>query len=443
VLAAGALVPAAAGEVTVRPEPLDEPLANPFKGFCPYAATFHQSPAIPQTLFYDDVTWRKLEPRERGKIDWSALEGDWERHVRLGRRAGFRLKCADPWTDDEVDVPDWLVAAGVRVRPYRIDGGKGKAPDWDSPAFLREHDRLIASLGRRYNKDPRVAWIDVGSYGIWGEWHVWRNEHLAARRESKKRILDAYLKAFPDKPLVIAFDDRFATGYLASKGGGVRNDNLGRPDENAWYLEAMNAVSKTILGEQFKRGIVTGEFGNSERGAREALTARFDQNMRFVERTHWSFIGPAGGSLPVAKGELLSRAKALHMKLGYRFRFKEVRHPGAAKRGFTLNLRATVVNDGVAPFYFGWKPAVVFIDSGGRVRAEVALGDPAWDPGAWLPGERELALGVKVPRTLPAGRYSLGFGIIDPATKRPGIRLAQKGRLPSGWYPIAGVRVTR
>lgn len=36
---------------------------------------------------------------------------------------------------------------------------------------MAEHKRFIAALGQRYDGNPLIAGLDIGSYGHWGEWH--------------------------------------------------------------------------------------------------------------------------------------------------------------------------------------------------------------------------------------------------------------------------------
>ena len=84
-----------------------------------------------------------------------------------------------------------------------------------------------------------MAWIDIGSYGFWGEWHVWLNPSLSAKQASKQSILEDYFEAFPTKKMVIPFDDDFATKYVTDHGGGIRNDCVGQEDSNNWYLTSL------------------------------------------------------------------------------------------------------------------------------------------------------------------------------------------------------------
>ncbi len=423
--------------------PMDDPLPNPYKGIAPYADTFYAAPAVPQSLFYDDVTWRRMEPDAAEAFRWHALEDDWEPHLALGRRVGFRFKVADPWSGDEVDVPSWLVDRGVALREYEIDGGTGEAPDWDDPIFLGEHDRVIAALGERYNGDPRVAWVDVGTYGIWGEWHVYRNPHLAGSEATKQRILDAYLHAFPDTRLVIPFDDDFATAYMAERGHGIRNDCLGPLDANAWYTESLDRISPQLVPEQYKRGIIGGEFCGGTEGALESMADRFDATLAFIEATHWTFVGPAGAILLEAEGGLLVKAQALHKQLGYRFRVATVEYSSPVTAGAEFAVAAAVVNEGSAPFYHPWEAVVSLVNEAGESVLEVAPDGAAWDPRNWLPGTRIVTTSVGVPHasTLLPGEYTLALSIRSPDAAEAPLFLAMEGRDDAGRYRIGPVVV--
>ncbi|MBT5709804.1 DUF4832 domain-containing protein, partial [Candidatus Poribacteria bacterium] len=423
--------------------PLADPLPNPYKGIAPYADTFYPNPAVPQSLFYDDVTWRRLEPGAPGAFDWDALEDDWAPHLAIGRRVGFRFKIADPWSGDAVDVPSWLVDQGVTLRDYEIDGGTGKAPDWDDATFLEEHDRVLAALGERYNGDPRVAWVDVGTYGIWGEWHVYRNPHLAGSEATKQRILDAYLRAFPDTRLVIPFDDDFATAYMAERGHGIRNDCLGPLDANDWYTESLDRVSTQIIPEQYKQAIIGGEFCGGTGGVLDSMAKRFDETLAFVQATHWSFVGPAGAVLLRAEGELLTKARSLHKSLGYRFRVATVQYTSPVAAGEELAVSAVVVNEGSAPFYHPWEVVVGLVDDAGETVFEVAPDAPTWDPRNWTPGAHALATVVRLPDAvvLASGEYTLTLSIRNPDSGEAPLFLAMEGRDDRGRYRIGPVGI--
>jgi len=224
---------------TVTLEEIDDVLPNPFKGFAPWIG--ENNPVFQTRLQEKTFTWKQLEPT-RGNYDWNYFERFWGNIAQTGKRVGFRITAALPGEVGHVDIPDWLVQMGVALRPYEIDNQSGMAPDWDDPNFLQAHHDLLMALGQRCNDDPRIAWIDIGSYGFWGEWHVYLNDSLAATDASKQAIIDDYLEAFPDKMKVIPFDDDFGTEYATNHGCGIRNDCLGTEASNDWYLESLNRL---------------------------------------------------------------------------------------------------------------------------------------------------------------------------------------------------------
>ena len=70
-------------------------------------------------------------------------------------------------------------------------------PDYADPIYLAKHGAFIAAMGKRYDGTPGVEFLDIGSYGIWGEWHSTHPAPVAVR----KQIVDMYLQAFPKTPL--------------------------------------------------------------------------------------------------------------------------------------------------------------------------------------------------------------------------------------------------
>ncbi len=57
----------------------------------------------------------------------------------------------------------------------------------------------------------------------------------------------------------------------------------------------------------------------------------------------------------------------------------------------------------------------------------------------WLPGTRNSELSLKVPARVSKGRYQLAFGVVDPNSQVPVVRLAIEGRDAEGWYPLSRV----
>ncbi len=419
---------------SVQLEEIDDVVPNPFKGFAPWIGD--ENPIYETKLQQATFAWSELEPRQ-GVYNWARLEKDWGNVAVTGKRVGFRIAAAIPGSG-EIHTPQWLIDQGVKMRRYSIDGHSGLAPDWDDPKFLAAHHNFIMALGARYDKDPRVAWIDIGSYGFWGEWHVWLNESLSATQATKQKILEDYFTAFPTKPKVIAFDDDFATKYVTDHGGGIRNDCLGTKESNDWYLESLNHIDPTMNDRVWKTAIITGEFCGSNRGAIEGTTERFDLNFEFIKKTHWSFIGSAGGAIEPQSAKHKRDLDKLHKTLGYRFVLREVSFEKNIHKGDTLKLAIKVENKGVAPFYFPWPVVIYFVASDGSVKWEQITDANITK---WLPGLHIVAFDIPVSESLSSGIYDLKIAIPDPDFKITGILFANKGRDEFGRFLLGRLQV--
>ena len=415
---------------TVQLEEIDEVLPNPFKGFAPWIGG--SNPVYEAKLQEATYGWRDLEP-QKGSYKWSVLEKNWGNIAVTGKRVGFRIAAEIPGSGQD-DVPQWLIDEGVAMRPYSIDGEMGLLPDWDDPKFLAAHHDFIMALGNRYDQDSRVAWIDIGSYGFWGEWHVWLNDSLAAKQSSKQAILEDYFAAFPTKSKVIAFDDDFATKYVTDHGGGIRNDCLGTQDANDWYLESLNGIDPTMNDQIWKRAFITGEFCGAEQGAIEGTTTRFDLNFEFIKQTHWSFIGPAGGAIEPQNDQHKQNLDELFKTLGYRFVLREVTHEAESAAGAKLDVSIKVENKGVAPFYFDWPLVISLANEQDSLIFQKSLDV---DIRQWLPGLNTNEVQVALPSTLAVGEYQVKLAINDPMKDKPGVMFANTGKDDSGKYLVS------
>ncbi len=422
------------GPESVELVEIDDVLPNPFKGFAPWIGD--SNPAYETKLQQATFAWSELEP-QKGLYSWSRLERNWGNVAQTGRRVGFRVAAAIPGSG-EVHTPQWLIDEGVAMRPYSIDGHDGLAPDWDDPKFLAAHHDFILALGARYDSDPRVAWIDIGSYGFWGEWHVYLNPQLAASQATKQAILEDYFQAFPTKPKVIAFDDDFATKYVTDRGGGIRNDCLGTVESNNWYLESLNGIDPNLNANVWKTAIITGEFCGSDFGAEEGTTARFQLNLNFIKQTHWSFIGSAGGAIAPMSDEHRRNLDLLHKTLGYRFVLRSFGHEKSVDKGTTQQITIDVENKGFAPFYFDWPLVLYLIGESGNVALQSNLNV---DIRQWLPGVYSVETSIQIPANIASGDYDMRLAILDPLTDAPGVMFANEGRDSSGRYLVSRIKI--
>ena len=101
--------------------------------------------------------------------------------------------------------PDWLGDVGCTIlHDTTSSGPQIWAPDLDDPVCFEKHRVLITTLGNRYDHDPRLSSVDIGSVGLWGEWHfLGTDPHIdIPSLDTEKAIVDLYQSVFPSGALL-------------------------------------------------------------------------------------------------------------------------------------------------------------------------------------------------------------------------------------------------
>jgi hypothetical protein len=418
--------PAAADDVVIRPQPKPGALDNPLKGWCPYtnAGEIYQ----PYSMVFQYVSWRELEPVE-GEFRFEEWEKTWNIERAKGKHVIFRVYVDYPSLPS--GLPEWLRRAGVKVTAYSDHGG-GHSPDYNDPRMVAGMERLITALGKRYNKHPRIAFVQLGLLGFWGEWHTWPQEHLYASPETERRIIDAYKASFPDKSLLV----RYARGYAGEQPWiGFHDDMFPQDTDNGKDWSFLAGLRRARRTENWKVAVVGGEMEPSK--ARHWVGERFEATQTMLERSHFTWIGPYGPALERPNDATFRmRSEALVRRMGYDFQITELVHPAEMKtrQPATLVLKAT--NLGMAPFYYPWSVEWALLDSSGAL---VNLRKTDWDIRQWKPGA--FTENVTLTWDAPPGVYRLGLGIRDPWRDRPAIHFANDLPVVNGWTILSVIRM--
>ncbi|MGN0996302.1 MAG: DUF4832 domain-containing protein [Candidatus Ventricola sp.] len=424
-LCALAWLPALAGAaaISVSYVPYGGELVNPLIGNVAWADgdAGHEQPF---TLVYANLTWAELEPEE-GRLDFASFEerNHFDRWRAEGKRLILRFVMDVPTKRRHADIPDWLMdrAGGAY---YSCPYGRGYCPDYAQEALIEAHARVIRALGQRYDGDPFVAYVELGSLGHWGEWHVHSKAGKMPGEPVRDRYAQAYRDAFTQTPLMMRRPFRFA----AQNGIGLYNDAAGQPEETQTWLDwiahggAYDVTGETDalapMPDAWMTAPVGGELTTSIKKTAH-LRAALEQTISLFERSHASWIGP-GSFVDIARGgEDQAALDRLMQRIGYRLRISGATIDTDAH---TLTLEWT--NDGVAPFYHDWKPCVRFTEADGTQHI-LALNMRLIDV---VPGET-----VSVQTALPAVSCKVEVGILDPLNDMPGVTLAMCTPQEDGW----------
>jgi Domain of unknown function (DUF4832)/Beta-galactosidase len=426
---------AGSSQVVIVPVETDDTLVNPGRGF---ATTHcfnedildrrHPRSSLVQFRWY----WNELEPEE-GKIDFAMIDGMLEKARANGQKLNFRVMCQN----GKPGVPEWVQKAGAKGQSY--PDGTNWQPYYDDVVFLEKHENLIKALAGRYDGHPDIDHIDIGTVGRWGEWHTSGTGMEMPSDETRRRIVDIYLKSFSKTPLIMLIGGEEGLRYAVSEGCGWRADCLG---DMGGFNENWNHMD-----DFYQQALDEAGANQSWRGApvvfETCWTIQFwhdkgwdlDHILSEALRWHVTVLNNGSESIPE---DWLPRVLEFEKKMGYRFVLKRLSHPSQVKAGGNFLYEMDWENKGVAPCYLNHPVAFEFrsVENG-----ESRIVDTGMDITGWLPGPVPLQSSITVPRDLPAGDYELGIAMLDPHSGKPGIRLAVAGRAEDGWYRLSRVQV--
>jgi hypothetical protein len=412
--------------VTLRPADDGRALVNPGMGW-----TLHFYSNIPQnygsrlepsdalawfpgcSTVYLRIPWAYLEPEE-GVFNWAALDTPAQRWLSRGCQVAFRVTCSESWL--RFATPEWVKQAGAKGVFWNYGKGLSEQgalwdPDFVDPIFLAKLEKFLKAMAARYDGRTEVAFIDIGTYGLWGEGHTGASSCVpqAKMDEDVRRHIDLHVNCFPRSLLCISDDVSGPSNrsgayplldYARSKGVTLRDDSiLVQPPPNSWYhadqAQRCWPTLPVILEHE--------HYGSSVQ--RKAWDPEL--LLKSVEEYHASFM-----SIHWWPQELLEKNREvigrINRRLGYRIQMRELTMPRAAKVGEWFDVSWTWANAGVAPCYNGGFPALTLKDDRGGLVA--VLADESFNV-------RQLPVGAPDAAAAVAHCSRFRAGWIAPATK--------------------------
>jgi hypothetical protein len=416
----------------------EESFANPGQGWMTMRRLPDGPGRFPYSVAYFRLNWEDLEPTE-GQCNWRLVDEALEAWAKRDARIAFRIMTTNAHSKGYYCSPKWLFDAGCKSYDY-VEGGADIAaggarikriePDYGDPLYLEKHGQFIKALAERYDGNPQIEFLDIGSYGIWGEWHTKHPQPWPVR----KQIIDLYLNGFRKTQLASMSDDAEALTYALAHGTGFRRDGVGSPWHEANWIGSKKYAQVQGFADQWQRAPVVFEWY----GPYGYLLERgwsFDRALEFMAANHVTLINDNVGKVPA---EQMPKLEQIGRRAGYRFVLRELSHPDTAAPGQTLAVRMKWSNVGVGKLYRRYPLVLYLLDSKDAIVCRQAQADV--DPTSWLPGDQTVAVSLRVPVDLQAGQYTLGLALADPAREKPAIRLAIDAPQTDRLYRLSSVR---
>jgi len=437
--------------VEVVPVPYEKALRNPLKGFTTRGIYNHEW----ATLAHTYIPWNMLENHESDGID------------------KIRRVTDSIWGN--------IASRNIKVIPriylhYATDTQKywptDMTPDdYTSEQFQKRVVRLIERLGSLWDADPRVAFIELGIFGKWGEHHSPKPAD-----EIQALVTDAVAKAFKNKLVSVRHNwNTFQTHPF-----GEYWDSWAHYDQ-MWSqgnkIAQLNASEGRYL-KNYIGGETAYDWGNwnIQPGPSPTESVAKTQHRNFVINTlRWLHCTQLRWieNYDTANAEARAGADLVQQVFGYRYILEKVAFSPTITDE-KLHVTLHVKNVGSAPFYYDWPLEVSLLDVNNRSvvwkhiveNADIrewlpgdGWMDPKWSPsGTWAKfhpnknwveeGTPGWAIPPKIYKVsgdfklnVPTGRYILAIAILDPAGGLPSLRFATSQYFKGGRHPVGIVAV--
>jgi hypothetical protein len=329
-------------------------------------------------------------------------------------------------------------AAGLKVLPRFYYADDATTPDAPLDRVLRHIEQLTPLW--RANADV-IAVLHPGFVGAWGEWHSSTNNLTdpAARRQ----IFDALLQALPPDRMTLTRRPSFkkdAYGGPLTAATAFSGTPLSRVGHlNDCFLASADDVGTYQLPGEEQYAVDDSGFVpvGGETCAVNPPRSACPSAMAEMARLHWSFINTSYHQSVIQSWKDGGCFPTITCRLGYRLNLLRHEVPTAARKGNTLNVAVSLVNDGYARPY---NPRTVYLVLAGPERRVFPTNA---DPRRWGAGETvDLCLTANLPADMLAGDYQIGLWMPDSAAALKDIP-TYAIRLSSGatWDAVTGTNL--
>ncbi len=391
------------------------------------------------------------EQCNKDNIFWDVIDRVAEGWIQQGKRVAFRITLNDGWNQC---APLWLKdlgAQGIEYDPitegsadkltyengvptqesmqatYNSFSKEGKlwydsqnkgqlgngrktwVPAYDDPVMLEYYEKFMTALRDRY--DEHIEFIEIGSFGTWGEGHT--NRSLPTKdagfinSTAAKAQLDLHHRVFGDEYTVLAWD------YLGQQWSELRDlaisYGFGATDDS---LQVPGSTEGANVGE-LSSYYMAGNYVGLETHPNTIATQIYYDG---VNNAHASY---ARLLIDPEEQKMSEFYESMTLRLGYRINFTEAAISNFLP-GATAKINLKVKNIGAAPCYVGGNPTIIIKDQSMKVVAEGTstfnlrdLEIANYVEDVDLLETVSCSVDVKLPADLENGTYYVFLGVAD------------------------------
>ncbi len=391
---------------------------NPMKGFLPFSGEY---PSFPHSMEFFYMPLNEVV-KGKGNYDFTSFDRELDAIAKRKHQAVFRFYLHYPGKGH--GVPQYLISDGLKMITYSEYGG-GQMPDYtDARLFTALHD-FIGALGKRYDGDPRVAFLFTGLIGHWGEWHTYPQPQAMPTEERQRAVLKDFDDAFA-KTRVLT---RKPAAFLKGMDIGLHDDSFAFETlpTQSWHF--VKQLADTGLSDTWKTAPIGGELRPEIQltvwdSPRPSDAESFDECLKQT-RASWMIAHQIFGGITGSRKDAALKATA---SLGYDFAVEGVK---VSKSATSWSVEMTIANRGSAPFYYDWLPEV---GVGGTTSVVAASG---FKLSSLMPGQKA-TMKVTVPLKKAETNKTLFFRIKNPLATGIPLRFSneEQDKDTDGWLSL-------
>ena len=380
------------GTVTFDLTPMADaktPLANPDKGWYLHyydngTGNYGNHKSAGWTLdymrylnhIYIRLPWNTIEPTEGG-FQWALVDSVVDDFAEFGVGVSFRITCKEGGSYCPYATPKWVRQAGAEGKD--LDDGSWE-PNYGDEIFLEKLENFHKAFAAHYANNPNVRYIDVGSFGDYGEGQTSSGSKRSFSWAIIQKHFDIYAKYYPSTMICVS-DDFIGSGnvtglgvkgqamrdYVAEHGWTWRDDSICVNWFMQNYGDTDSVRSQFLFDETWERAPIVMEL---EHYKVVIDTTYHDDNWKggsvfkaACRRTHATYAGWHGFINDFMVGDNIAFANEMANLLGYWYFLDKM---DVARSGSQLTCKFNWRNEGFAKAYNVYDLDLILTDANGK-----------------------------------------------------------------------------
>jgi hypothetical protein len=384
-------------------------------------------------ILFIRMAWSYLEPLE-DQYNWNYIDSLVTLFEPKGYRFGFAFTCKE--TEITFATPKWVKDAGAKGKFVNCWDKQVWEPDYGDPVFMEKLARFHKVVADRYMDKSWLSFVQIASYGTWGEGHNWPASDINYPTEVVKQHILLYTNTYNNPRVrICSSDDVYANStdkqeikdFIESKGIFWSDHSI----MVAFYLENFAAThsvrSPELFNDTWKSRPVQIELehyhmvrdaGNwSVPNGTAKGAAILNEALKSTHCTWFGFHGDAKRWL----SENPIYATQVSNRVGYWYTINGISLPENIMIGDTGTIRIDWENKGYAPAYNSYQLEFKLVrESGIETIIPVNSNNEAWLPGVPVSEGYQ----IRIPEGLKPGSYSLKLRLFDQIDTKRIINLA-------------------